>query len=234
MAEPSLEGFGDRADLRRALAEQLATVRPDLRIVADGFLGEESAMDGLAVGAEGELVSIRFAKPSDDRATLTRALADLTWLRARRGDLLKLAPGLGIDPSVEPRALVFCRAFSAESRAAVDNLPDHTVELWRCRGAGGAEQRLLLVEPVETSSPVPTEPRSRALSPPTLLSTPRHPGRSTPAAPAPPSRADRGGSATRPLADPPSPSAFRTGLTSVDLEQTRSEPRSDPGRVKGR
>ena len=86
-------------------------------------------IDLLAVGAEGELVSIRFAKPDDDRATLTRALADLTWLRARRADFLKLSPGLGIDPSAEPRALVVSHGFSAETPGCGRQLSPRT--RWR-------------------------------------------------------------------------------------------------------
>ncbi|MEZ4332855.1 MAG: hypothetical protein R3F35_13925 [Myxococcota bacterium] len=245
MAEPSLEGYGDRADLRRALAVEIAAVRSDLRLVAEGFLGEESVMDGLAVGSEGELVSIRFAKPADDRATLTRALADLTWLRARRKDWLKLAPGLGIDPSVEPRAMVFCRSFSVESRAAVDNLPDHTVELWQCRGIDLAGQRRLLIEPVDARPASPTRrpgPVEAAVAP-RCPETPRPPETraSTPSAPASGPRPDRPvapAAAERPdhtriarrLADPPSGSTFRTGLRPADLTPAHAGPAPTPAR----
>lgn len=238
MAEPSLEGFGDRAGLRRALAERLRAVRPELRIVADGFLGEESVMDGLAVGGDGELVSIRFAKPSDDRATLTRALADLTWLRARRTDLLKLAPGLGIDPSAEPRAMVFCRGFSAESCAAVDNLPDLTVELWHCRGVGHPPaQRMLVIERVETGSAVPNDrpPQPRhphlpgpplAPSPPSAVERPTSTPRPSALRPGPPDQTERPPAMRSPV-DPPSGSAFRTGLCNRDLKPLRSAARPE-------
>lgn len=240
MAEPSLEGYGDRADLRRALAAGIEAIRSDLRIVAEGFLGEESVMDGLAVGGEGELVSIRFAKPAEDRATLTRALADLTWLRARRRDLLKLAPGLGIDPSAEPRAMVFCRAFSVESRAAVDNLPDGTIELWQCRGLGPVGQRRLLIEPVDSHVTTPARPlrpaaggtvsacvhpdaplRGEARVPPDAAGQPASGPSRNGTRPGAPESSERP-RADRRLADPPSHSSFRTGLSPADLVPTQA------------
>lgn len=274
MAESSLEGFSDRARLRRALAHRLSEVQPDLRIVAEGFLAETSVIDLLAVGAEGELVSIRFAKPDDDRATLTRALADLTWLRARRADFLKLSPGLGIDPSAEPRALVVSHGFSAESLAAADNFPENTVALWCCRGLLTETRQILVMEPMSaklrttpwreslsaTSPKAPTEqattppavsgrptrdrPTPSSTLPPTLPHLPTRPVPTGPlvaptAAGSPPdprgafaeslAPAQSGRSpgapsfASRPatrrsLADPPSPSAFRSGLVDADLD----------------
>lgn len=242
MAESSLEGFSDRASLRRALAHRLSEVQPQLRILAEGFLGEVSTIDLLAVGTEGELVSIRFSKPDDDRATLTRALADLTWLRARRADFLKLSPGLGIDPSAEPRALVVCHGFSAESLAAVDNFPENTVALWCCRGLHTETRQVLVMEPMSAKllkTPWPevlsaTSPKSSTAREATAPSgvpagvpagglagaAARGPSGAasrtleTPVGPPAPHRAPL----RRPLADPPSPSAFRSGLVEADLE----------------
>lgn len=269
MAESSLEGFSDRASLRRALAHRLNEVQPELRILAEGFLAEVTVIDLLAVGREGELVSIRFSKPDDDRATLTRALADLTWLRARRADFLKLSPGLGIDPSAEPRALVVCHGFSAESLAAVDNFPENTVALWCCRGLRIETRQVLVMEPMSAklsktpwpevlSATSPKSPAARETAPrlpapggrpapdrPTSAPTAAvdravrlqartgyastgalDPGGASPGVPvAAPTDADVGLPADphrapprRPLADPPSPSAFRSGLVEADLE----------------
>lgn len=247
MADASLEGFRDRASLRSALAQRLRALEPELRILAEGFLAEVSTIDLLAVGGEGELVSIRFAKPDDDRATLTRALADLTWLRARRADLLKLSPGVGIDPSAEPRALVVCHGFSAESLAAVDNFPENTVALWCCRGLLTDSRQVLVMEPVAAKgdplppavlsartalAPASSPSASSASSSPST--SPTSPTSSLPSTgpTAPPAQALRppsrrpiapapkpiGPALRRPLADPPSPSAFRSGLVDADLE----------------
>ena len=43
------------------------------------------------------MISIRIGHDEDDAALLTRSLADLSWLRPRLADFLKLAPGLGIE-----------------------------------------------------------------------------------------------------------------------------------------
>lgn len=210
----STEDLAEPARLRRALRAAIESAMPALRIVAEGFLTETSQTDLLAVGGDGEIVSIRIAEPGGDAAVLTRVLADLSWLRPRREDFLKLAPGLGIEPSAEPRALVLARDFGRETLAAVDNFPATTVSLWRWQGIEASERPRLWIEPVA----------------PELTAMARVSGtRSAPATPAPglsrrpsgiasPANAarypERGGS----LADPPSPSAFRTGLVDADLE----------------
>ena len=200
MAEPragrALEGFADRRSLRRALQEALLAASPDVRIFAEGFLAERSTIDLLGVGGEGELVSIRFVEAGEDAAGFTRALADLTWLRSRRADLLKLAPGLGLEPSAEPRAALFCRELGPETRAAADNFPAGTVQLWCCRGMHRAGRSSLLIESV-----------SHGPATPGLLALATEPK-------------------VQPLTAPPSPSAFRTGLIDADLEPGRTPVRS--------
>ena len=90
--------------LRRAIRHQLRSLDRSLRILAEDFLAADSTIDLLAVGGEGELVSIRIGRPGEDAALLTRSLSDLVWLRPRTRDLLKLVPGLGIEQSVDPPA----------------------------------------------------------------------------------------------------------------------------------
>lgn len=237
---PTWAGFADRASLRRALRHALETALPDLRIVAEGFLAEVSPIDLLGVGAEGELIAVRWAAPGADPETLTRVLADLSWLRPRRVDLLKLAAGLGIDPSTEPRALLVAPEFGRETRAAVDNFPADTVQLWRCLPGDENERPTLRVEPVDpverpaplsapsdAGSGSPGEP-SRAAAPrgarplqAPAAPLPAHTGRPRSALeasppPRPPRRLEPPDRRV-PLTDPPSPSAFRTGLREADL-----------------
>jgi len=227
------DAFADRPGLRRALRAALAAALPELRIVAEDFLAEATRIDLLAVGAEGELVSIRIAAPGDDAAALTRALADLSWLRSRRADLLKLAPGLGIDPSAEPRALLAGGDFGAETRAAADNFPEAMVSFWRHRpltaSPGGPALALEPLKPATLAVPVdpPAAPApsraGRAGAGPhehahdhTHDQAHDHDPVRSPSAPSP-RRGSRGERAL-PLTDPPSPSAFRTGLADADLE----------------
>lgn len=241
----ALEGFPDRPSLRRALRHALRNLVPELRVIAEGFLAEISTIDLLAVGGDGELVAIRFADADDDAAALTRSLADLSWLRPRRSDLLKLATGLGIEPSAEPRLLLVCRDFGPETRAAADNFPAETVQLWRSRGLHRHGQSSLLIErldhgPAQPTTQPTTHPSTQPTSQPTTQPTlrpetrpDRHPagaardGRAAdpsalPSAaaeparrPERPERIERG----RPLIAPPNASAFRTGLVDTDLER---------------
>ena len=188
----SLEGFPDHASLRRALRRAIESALPELYVVAEGFLAEVSQTDLLAVGAGGELISIRIAEPGGDAEVLTHLLADLSWLRPRRADFLKLGSGLGIEPSAEPRALLVARNFGRETLAAADNFPAETVQLWRCRDFSANGVPGLRIEhalALHADRPVRPEPRI-------------------------------------PLADPPSPSAFRTGLVDVDLDPAH---RPEPG-----
>ncbi len=119
----------ERASLRRAVRHALRDLDPGLRIVAEDFLSVRSRMDLLGVAEEGEIVSVRIGLGTSGEELLTRALADLAWLRPRAADLLKLVPGLGIEPSAEPRALLLSPDFDDETRAAVENLPLRTLEL---------------------------------------------------------------------------------------------------------
>jgi hypothetical protein len=134
MAELEWEGRPERPSLRRAIRHRLRRFAPTIRVVAEGFMAEASAIDLLAVGGEGEIISIRIGRGGDDVALLTQSLADITWLRPRLADFLKLAPGLGLEPSAEPRAMLFCPEFARETCAAVENFPLRSIELatYRC------------------------------------------------------------------------------------------------------
>lgn len=211
-------GLADLPSLRHALRRAVETARPELQVVAEGLLAEVSPIDLLAIGAEGELVAIRVASPGGDLETLTQLLADLSWLRPRRSDFLRLTPGLGIDPSLEPRALLVAAAFGRETRAAIENFPADTVQLWRSQPAREDGQVVLRINPIEAdgASPCFKAPRSappqRTLKPPRPAAPQRSPSpqRSAPCRPEP-------GEDGVPLTNPPSPSAFRTGLRESDL-----------------
>ncbi len=213
MAEVAWPGRPERPLLRRAIRHRLRDLDPSIRVVAEDFLAETSPIDLLAVGSEGEMISLRIGRDGDDRALLTRSLSDLAWLRPRLTDLLKIAPGLGIEPSAEPRALVVCPTFSHETVSATRVLPDGAVELIRYRCLS-RQHRLTVVldrlhptdiargpEGAGRAAPEPLEDRG-------VIPDPVEP-------PPPPPR----------LATPPGSSSFRTGLTDADL---RLAPRQDP------
>ena len=206
MGELESESQPEPASLRRAIRHQLRRFDPTVRVVAETFLAESSPIDLLAVGGEGEMISIRIGGDEDDAALLTHSLADLTWLRPRLADFLKLAAGLGIDPSAEPRAMLFCRRFRSETGAAVENFPSRAIELltYHCFLQQG--QLSVLFEPWTPS-------RSQASDLGVTVSP----------SPASPSTRDHS-----PLAGAPNPSGFRTGLTDADLRNDSPGEIEDP------
>lgn len=118
----------------------LEATDPEMRIIAEGFLAERSPIDLLGVGGEGELVAVRIASPGADSEALTHLLADLSWLRSRRRDFLKLLAGLGIDPTLEPRGVLVAREFGSATRGAVEHFPPRTVTLWKLASESDAER----------------------------------------------------------------------------------------------
>lgn len=195
LAELEWKGRPQRPSLRRAIRHRLRRFDPTIRVVAEGFLAEVSSIDLLAVGVEGEIISIRIGRGGDDLALLTQCLADLTWLRPRLADFLKLTPGLGLEPSAEPRAMLFCPQFARETRAAVENFPARTIELatYHCLQQQGQLSVLLEREPQRIGPSL--------TAPPSNLDT---------ASPRPLRRSPR-------RANLPSSSNFRTGLGDADL-----------------
>lgn len=204
MTELEWEGRPERHSLRRAIRHRLRRFDPSIRVIAEGFLAEASAIDLLAVGHEGELISIRIGRGGDDVVLLTQSLADLTWLRPRLADFLKLAPGLGLEPSAEPRAMLFCPEFARETCAAVENFPARSIELatYRCLRQHGQLSVLL-----ETRSPSHQQTDQRPATDTHLPD--RISQRDTPTPTLSESSPQR--------VDPPSPSSFRTGLSDADL-----------------
>ena len=204
MAELEWEGRPERPSLRRAIRHQLRRFDPTIRVIAESFLAEASPIDLLAVGGEGEIISIRIGRDDEDARLLTQSLADLSWLRPRLGDFLKLAPGLGIEPSAEPRAMIFSTHFANETRAAVENFPSRSIELltYHC-----FRQQGQLAVLFESGSPSQTQSAAQDAGGLQMY------GRPGPA---------RG----LPLAGAPSPSNFRTGLCDADLTSDLEEEKS--------
>lgn len=208
MAELEWRGPIEVGSLRRALRQALRRTSPGWRVVAEGFLGATSPIDLLAVGEAGELICIRAtSEDADDPAAhlLASGLSDLGWITPRVADFHKLAPELGLRPLAPPRLRLFAPDFDAEVLAAADYvsglLGADRLGLSRYRALRQQGQLTLLLEPLEGGGPS---------------------GGVHPVAARPPFAATARAPVSPGLVDPPSPSAFRTGLTDADL---RAEPR---------
>lgn len=220
MAEQPWAGTPSRVGLRRAARVALRATQPELRIVAEDFLGEASRIDLLAVGPEGELVAIRIAQEEDplsEALALVRALADLSWLRPRIGDLCRLAPELELEFEAEPRAIVLVPHAGRELRSAAENLPTRLLAVWSYRCLRQQGQPTLQIEPIATDD---GDAIARAPRPAAAEADPR------------PAHGPRHASVGPRLTDPPSPSVFRTGLRDEDLRATPLPERTDRGPVR--
>ena len=227
MAELQWPGQPEQPSLRRALRHAIRRQRPELRVIAEDFLAETTKIDLLAIGRGGELVSIRIGDERAEATLFTRGLADLSWLRPRAFDLLKLAPGLGLEPSTEPRSMVCCTRFGSETRAAAENLPACSLELveYRCLRHQGQLTLLLESSAAERWATGPSR-GARSADPSGSSRADRRPD--SPLQDASSTvRPLAGSDGSRPLAprgltDPPSPTTFRTGLTDADLRSGRT------------
>ncbi len=206
MAELEWRGPIEPASLRRALRLALRRLAPGWRVIAEGFLGQSTPIDLLAIGEAGELICIRAQPPIEGgqrdeggARLLAQGLSDLGWIAPRVADLRKLAPELGMSELAQPRCQLLAPTFDAEVVAAADQvgsvLGEGRLALTRYRPARQQGQLALLLEP-RKSGPSPWAPGATSSA----------------------AVADLDAS---PLTDPPSPSAFRTGLREVDL---RTEP----------
>lgn len=199
MADLEWTGRVEPASLRRALRHALRNSAPALRVIAEDFLAESTAIDLLAVGSNGELVSVRIAAeggPASGARVLVQGLADTAWLTRRALDLAKLAPELGLLPNAAPRAVLFAVDFDTETISAAESIRGAQIELQRYRCMKTQGQLTLLLEPVKRGpATIDRRPHSEPDHAPSTLAGP-----------------------LTTLTDPPSPSAFRTGLTDADLQ----------------
>lgn len=180
-------------------------------MIAEDFLAESTQIDLLAVGPSGELVSIRATAddaPAASAQLLVRGLADATWLRRRASDLAKLAQEIELLPNAMPRVILFSPHFDPETISAAQSFARDRIDLHRYRCMKQQGQLTLLIEPVKfgtVDSSVDSN-ASRIEAEDRLHEIPPKPEtRTRPAVPTG-------------LTDPPSPSAFRTGLTDADLQ----------------
>jgi len=224
LAEFEWGSVPQRPELRRAVRHQLRSWDPSLQILAEDFLACESTIDLLAVGGEGELVSIRIGGPGEDAALLTRSLSDLAWLRPRTRDLRTLVPGLGIEASADARSILLCPDFGGETRAAIEIFPSDSVQLmlYRCYRHRG--QLGVILEPQEQKTP------SRHQAPEGEERPHRRSSRSLETTPDP--CFGQGATVSGPIERREGPDAllnlaptsdFRTGLTDADLRLDAEE-----------
>jgi len=151
-----------RDDVLRGLRRRISGLDSSLRILAEEVLGESSIIDLVTVDPKGQVVLLMLGEAGDDLEIFTRALAQRAWVRARIRDWLKLAPGLDLQPDAAVRVVLLCPSFHPETRAAATDIASGVIDLVRYRCLQSEGRTSLLLEPVESTDPVPMPHRDEA------------------------------------------------------------------------
>jgi hypothetical protein len=171
MVEFTLEGT--TAVSRDDVREQLASMRPPLRILAENVDTGSSPIDFVALDSGGDLVIVLLGAEGEDLALFTRGLAHQSWVEAQIQTWRQLAPALEFSahPSVE--VLLVCPGFCSETCSAVARVGP-TIQLVRARSIPNGTGDVLLFESLGSSSSGPARPQAEV----TPDATPSSPFRS--------------------------------------------------------
>lgn len=134
-----------RAQLLEKIRGRLGHAVPGARVIAEGLLGADSAIDFVALEPNGRVALILVGGRDEDLELVGRGLAQRAWVQARIGDWRQLAPSLGIAPDAEVRTILACPAYDIEARTAIAALGPAVMAAvtYRCV-QNGAEFEVLL------------------------------------------------------------------------------------------
>ncbi len=141
----------------------MSLLEPATRILAEDLLGEGSRVDLLAVDHQGQAVVLLIGAEGEDRALLTRALAQCAWAKSRVGDWLKLAPELDLDAAAGVRAIILSPSFRPETLLAASSLEVPRVSPVVYRHIRSESSSQLLLEAVVHPAAGQSDVLSRAL-----------------------------------------------------------------------
>ncbi len=170
MADPELTPAPPRPELFAELRARLVSIDPRLRFFAEGVLGADARIDGVAVDdASGAAVLLLIGGPGEDLELVGRAVAQRAWVEARLEDWLKLAPELGLRPEAGVRVILACPGFRAETLAAARALGAERVQLARYQRSGNGDRVQLLLEPRAEAAAAPAPSVEREVAEPPLF-----------------------------------------------------------------
>lgn len=143
------------AEVRQFVRRRMILLEPATRILAEDLLAETSRVDLVAVDHQGQAVLVLIGQEGEDRALLTRALAQCAWARTRLGDWLKLAPQLDLEAAAGVRAIILSPSFHPETLLAASSLeaPKVSTVVYRCISNETRSQLLLEAAPRRAAGP---------------------------------------------------------------------------------
>ncbi|MBW2272026.1 MAG: hypothetical protein JRG96_02045 [Deltaproteobacteria bacterium] len=141
----------------------MSLLEPATRIIAEDLLGEGARVDLVAVDHQGQAVLVLIGEEGEDRALLTRALAQCAWARSRIGDWLKLAPQLDLEAEAGVRGIILSPSYHSDTLLAASSLevPRISPVVYRCIGDESRTQ--LLLEATAPPAGWPGDALSRSL-----------------------------------------------------------------------
>ena len=140
-------------ELRSLVQTEVGHLDPAWRVIAKDILGLEGRIDLLALDGRGRVVVILLGLlGEDDRALLTRLVAQRSWVAPRVGDWAQLAPELELDPGAPVRGVLMAPDFAGETRTAAECLDSLPVELIRYTALRTGARQHVLLTPLEPGS----------------------------------------------------------------------------------
>jgi hypothetical protein len=154
MIEESARVHPERSELLRRLRSRLPNLADPLEIVAEQVLGLDSRIDFVAKDRRGQVVLVFVADRGSDLGLLADSLAQRSWMEPRVADWLKLAPQLGLRPELGVRVLLLAPQLDPRTIAAAKSLEGLSIDLGICRPVSNGAGIEILIEVLETPSPV--------------------------------------------------------------------------------
>ncbi|MFP6641306.1 MAG: hypothetical protein VCC04_13750 [Myxococcota bacterium] len=140
-------------ELRSLVQTEVGHLDPAWRVIAKDILGLDGRIDLVALDGRGRVVVILLGLlGEDDRALLTRLVAQRSWVAPRVGDWAQLAPELELDPAAPVRGVLMAPDFAGETRTAAESLDTLPVELIRYTSLRTGARQQVLLSPLEPGS----------------------------------------------------------------------------------
>ncbi len=142
-------------ELRDAVREELESLAPGLRAIADGVpIWGRGSIDLLTADERGRLVLVLFSIEADS-AAVSLALDHWDWTACNPGVLRGLVPPAGVDLSVPPRLMLVSGRVTESGRRLAAYIARPEIELFQATLLSAGSQRGALVER-DVSMPTPT------------------------------------------------------------------------------
>ncbi len=149
MPELALAPPPPHAELVRQVRDRIGELLPHWRLIAEGILGADAAIDLVGAGPDGRVVLVLVGARGDDLELVGHAIAQRAWVASRLRDWLQLAPDLAIRPELGVAVLLLCPEYRGAAVAAARALGPDALRLGIYRTVRDGSATGVLLEPFE-------------------------------------------------------------------------------------